>query len=39
MLNLVRLDVEIEPVLQEIADESLARWANARLDIHARVLV
>ena len=40
MLNLVRLDVEIEPVLQEIADESLARWANAapdaRLDIHAR---
>ena len=40
MLNLVRLDVEIEPVLQEIADKSLARWANtapdARLDIHAR---
>ena len=40
MVNLVRLDVEIEPVLQEIADESLARWANAapdaRLDIHAR---
>ena len=36
MLNLVRLDVEIEPVLQEIADESLARWVNARLDIHAR---
>ena len=40
MLNLVRLDVEIERVLQEIADESLAGWANAaldaRLDIHAR---
>ena len=40
MLNLVRLEVEIGPVLQEIADKSLARWANAapdaRLDIHAR---
>ena len=40
MINLVRLDVEIEPVVQEIADESLARWANAapdvRLDVHAR---
>ena len=40
MLNLVCLDAEIEPVLQEITDESLARGANtapdARFDIHAR---
>ena len=40
MLNLVCHDVEIEPVLQEITSESLARGANtapdARLDTHAR---
>ena len=40
MLNLVCHDVEIEPVPQEITDESLARAANtapdARLNIHAR---
>ena len=40
VLNLVCHDVEIEPVLQEITGESLARGANtaadARLDIHAR---
>ena len=40
MLNLVCQDVEIEPVLQEITGESLARGANtapdARLDIYAR---
>ena len=39
MLNLVCHDVEIEPVLQEITGESLAKGANtapdARLDIHA----
>ena len=46
MLNLVCHDVEIEPVLQEITSESLARGRggggntapNARLDIHARVV-
>ena len=40
MLNLVCHDVEVEPVLQEITGESLARGSNtapdARLDIHAR---
>ena len=40
MLDLVCHDVEVEPVLQEITGESLARGANtppdARLDIHAR---
>ena len=40
MLNLVCHDAEIDPVLQEITGESLARGANtapdARLDIHAR---
>jgi len=40
MLNLVCHDVEIEPVPQEITDESLARGANTapdtRLDMHAR---
>jgi len=39
MLNRVCHDVEIEPVLQEITGESLAKGANtapdARLDIHA----
>ena len=39
MLNLVCHDVEIEPVLQEITGESLAKGANTapdnRLDIHA----
>ena len=39
MLDLVCHDVEVEPVLQEITGESLARGANtasnARLDIHA----
>ena len=39
VLNLVCHDVEIEPFLQEITGESLARGANtapdARLDIHA----
>ena len=39
MLNLVCHDVEIEPVLQEITGESLAKGANtapdARLDIYA----
>ena len=40
MLNLVCHDVEIEPVLQEITGESLARGANtapdARFGIHSR---
>ena len=40
MLDLVCHDVEVEPVLQEITGELLARGANtapdARLDIHAR---
>ena len=39
MLNLVCHDVEIEPVMQEITGESLAKGTNtapdARLDIHA----
>ena len=41
MLNLDCHDVEVEPVLQQITGESLARGTNrapdARLDIHARV--
>ena len=40
ILTLVCRDVEVEPVLQEITDESLSRGANkspdARLDIHTR---
>ena len=40
MLNMVCYDVEVEPVLQEISGEMLARGVNkapdARLDIHAR---
>ena len=40
MLNLVCHDVEVEPVLQQITGEPLARGANiasdVRLDIHAR---
>ena len=40
MLSMVCNDVKIEPVLQELTEESLSRGANrapdARLDIHAR---
>ena len=40
LLNLVRKDVETEPVLQDITGEVLGRGANtslkARVDIHAR---
>ena len=40
MLRMVCIDVEIEPVLQEITGEELNRGANkapdARLDVHAR---
>ena len=40
MLDLVCHDLEVEPILQEITGESLARGANtapyARLEIHSR---